>query len=181
MKKMLRALLMAVMTICFCVPAFGSAEAATVALLPLVNNVQDDLANQIFYKEAMAKLNSQKGFVLVENDTLSAAIADVHGAMGLPTENALKHIAEAGKVDIVIAMELNKLDSKVRRSKEENKVFLDLKAKAVAYNAITGVYYAREISPSVWTPEATTARWDWEHEQFGRAVRQEIERILKAK
>ena len=70
MKKVLRYLLMTVMAICFSIPCFGAAEAASVALLPLINNVEggDELANQVFYKNALSVLNSKKGFVVVEND-----------------------------------------------------------------------------------------------------------------
>ena len=62
MKKVLRYLLMTVMAICFSIPCFGAAEAASVALLPLINNVEggDELANQVFYKNALAVLNSKK-------------------------------------------------------------------------------------------------------------------------
>ena len=78
MKKVLRYLLMTVMAICFSIPCFGAAEAASVALLPLINNVEggDELANQVFYKNALAVLNSKKGFVVVENDKLTAVIND---------------------------------------------------------------------------------------------------------
>ncbi len=30
-------------------------------------------------------------------------------------------------------------------------------------------------------PEALTSRWDWVHEEFGRAVRVEIDRVMRAK
>ena len=42
MKKVLRYLLMTVLAICFTIPCLNAAEAATVALLPLVNNVEGD-------------------------------------------------------------------------------------------------------------------------------------------
>ena len=65
MKKLLRCLLMTVMALCFSLPCL-SAEAATVALLPLINNAQNyEEANQIFYKEAIAALNTQKGFMIL--------------------------------------------------------------------------------------------------------------------
>ena len=66
MKKLLRFLVMTVVTLCLSLPCLG-AEAATVALLPLINNVQgDEVANQVFYKEAIATMNAQKGFMMVE-------------------------------------------------------------------------------------------------------------------
>ena len=67
MKKILQYFILTIMTVCSSIPAFSSAEAATVALLPLVNNVKsDDLVTQIFYQEAIGTLNGKDGFMLVE-------------------------------------------------------------------------------------------------------------------
>ena len=75
MKKVLRYLLMTVLAICFTVPCLNAAEAATVALLPLINNVAvDELANQVYYKNSIKALKSQPGFVVMENNTLNNAI-----------------------------------------------------------------------------------------------------------
>ena len=74
MKKIYRYLLMAVLAICLSIPAFA-AEAASIALLPLINNNQgDEIANQVYFKSAINAINAQKGFMLVENDKLPAAI-----------------------------------------------------------------------------------------------------------
>lgn len=180
MKKLLRYLVMTVMAVAFCVPGFSAAEAATVALLPLVNNVQDDVANQVFYKEAMNALKLQKGFVLVENDTLTAAIDAVKLDGRLPSEAELKKIAADGKVDMVIAMQLDKLTKKTTKSTKQRFVVLDLQGKTVAYNVLTGNYYSHEIRSDAKAPEAVTSRWDWKNEQWGRQVRLEMDKALKA-
>lgn len=182
MKKVLRFLVMTIMAVCFAVPGINAAEAASVALLPLVNNVEgDELANQVFYKQAMAVMNSKKGFVMMENDTLTAVIEKEVPAGQLPTEAAMKAIAEQGNVDIVIAMQLDTLEDNVIQSSEENKLKLDLQGYAVAYNKITGDYYKHRIYNDKIVPEAVTARWDWTHEEWGRSVRIEMDRILSGK
>lgn len=182
MKKVLRFLVMTVMAVCFAIPGINAAEAASVALLPLVNNVEgDELANQVFYKQAMAVMNSKKGFVMMENDKLTAVIEKEVPAGQLPDEAALKAIAEQGNVDIVIAMQLDTLEDNVIRSSEENKLKLDLQGYAVAYNKITGDYYKHRIYNDKMIPEALTARWDWTHEEWGRSVRIEMDRILSGK
>ena len=96
MKKVLRYLLMTVMAICFSIPCFGAAEAASVALLPLINNVEggDELANQVFYKNALAVLNSKKGFVVVENDKLTAVIDAAKVGNKVPSAATLEKIAK---------------------------------------------------------------------------------------
>lgn len=182
MKKVLRYLVMTVMAICFAIPGINAAEAATVALLPLVNNVPgDELANQVFYKQAMAVLNSKKGFVMVENDKLTAVIEKETAAGSLPSEAALQAIAKNGDVDIVIAMQLDTLEDNVIMSSEENKLQLDLQGYAVAYNRLTGKFYKHRIYSDKTVPEALTARWDWVHEEWGRSVRLEMDRILSGK
>ena len=181
MKKIYRYLLLTVLALCLSIPALG-AEAASVALLPLINNIQgDELANQIYYKSAINAVNAQKGFMIVENDKLDAAIKAANITSEVPAQNVLAKIAKDGNVDIVIAMQLDKLEDITIYASEENKLQLVLDGKAVAYNKITGEFYQHRIYDDKTIPEALTTRWDWTHEEFGYAVRGEINRILKVK
>ncbi len=182
MKKILRYLMMTVMAVCFFVPGFSTAEAASVALVPLVNNVEgDEIANQVFYKEAINALKVQKGFVLMDNDKITAAI-EANSVKGqLPSESALQKIAVEGDVDIVIAMQLDVLDDEALRSSEGDRLKLDLQGYTVAYNRITGKFYKHRIYDDKIIPEVFSSRWDWTHEEWGRNVRIEIGKALKAK
>ena len=181
MKKIYRYLLMAVLAICLSIPAFA-AEAASIALLPLINNNQgDEIANQVYFKSAINAINAQKGFMLVENDKLTAAIDAAKIAGKVPSKAVLEKIAKDGNVDIVIAMELDKLDDITLYSSEGNMMQLVLDGKAVAYYKITGEFYQHRIYDDKQVPEALTTRWDWTHEEWGRNVRAEINRILKVK
>ena len=181
MKKIYRYLLMTVLAICLSIPAFAT-EAASIALLPLINNVQgDEVANQVYYKSAINAINAQNGFMLVENDKLTAAIEAANIAGKMPTKATFEKIAKEGNVDIVVAMELDKLENITIYSSEENKLQLVLDGKAVAYNRITGEFYQHRIYDDKQVPEALTTRWDWTHEEWGRNVRAEINRILKVK
>ncbi len=180
MKKIVRYLMMSLLAVCLTVPCFGAAEAATVALLPLINNTDNELANQVFYKEALGTLKRQQGFVLVENDKLTAAIAAEQLDGKLPSAAQMRSIAVDGGVDIVIAMQLDELSKTVRASSEERTLILKLQGQAVAYNAITDKVYSHKINSSARAPEAVTSRWDWLNEQWGRQVRLEIEKALKA-
>lgn len=181
MKRIYRYLLMTVLAICLSIPVF-TAEAASIALLPLVNNVTgDEVANQVYFKSAINAINSQKGFMLVENDKVTAAVEAAKIAGKVPTKDTLEKIAKDGNVDIVIAMELDKLDYITIYSSEENELKLTLDGRAVAYNKITGEFYQHRIYDDKTVPEALTTRWDWTHEEWGRNVRAEINRILKVK
>lgn len=181
MKKIYRYLLLTILALCLSVPVLG-AEAASVALLPLINNVQgDELANQVFYKNAIGAINAQKGFMLVENDNLTAVIEANKNGTNVPGEAQLAKIAKDGKVDIVIAMQIDELEDNPVFPSGERYVKLTMDGKAVAYNAITGEYYQHRIYSDKEIDETLTSRWDWVHEEWGYAVRGEINRILDVK
>lgn len=182
MKKVLRYLLMTVLAICFTIPCLNAAEAATVALLPLVNNVAgDELANQVYYKQAINAIKAQPGFVLVENDQLTQAFENAKiNTVGID-QKSLEKIAKEGDVDVVFAMQLDKLARKPLNRTGERVLKLELEGKAFAYNRLNGVYYVHNLKGGKEIDEALTSRWDWAHEEFGRAVRQEISRALRAK
>ena len=181
MKKMYRLLLMTVLALCLSIPVLG-AEAASIALLPLINNVQgDEIANQVYFKSAIGSINAQKGFMLVENDELTVAIEVAKIAGKVPSKATLEKIAKDSNVDIVIAMELDKLEDTTIYASEENKLQLALDGKAVAFNKVTGEFYQHRIYDDKTVPEALTTRWDWTHEEWGRNVKREINRILKVK
>lgn len=182
MKKVLRYLLMTVMALCISLPCL-SAEAASVALLPLINNVEggDEVANQVFYKEAINTLKFKKGFVLVENDKLNAAIEAARIGDEVPNKLTLAKIAKDGNVDIVIAMQIDELKDKPVFPSSERMVELDMEGVAVAYNNINGAFYKHEFASDQQIDETLTSRWDWVHEEFGRQVRREIDRALRAK
>ena len=182
MKKVLRYLLMTVLAICFAIPCLNAAEAATVALLPLVNNVEgDELANQVYYKQAINAIKAQPGFVLVENDQLTQAFENAKINTAGIDQKSLEKIAKEGDVDVVFAMQLDKLARKPLNRTGERVLKLELEGKAFAYNRLNGVYYVHNLKGGKEIDEALTSRWDWAHEEFGRAVRQEISRALRAK
>lgn len=181
MKKVLRYLLMIVMALCISLPCL-SVEAASVALLPLINNVQgDEIANQVFYKNAIAALNRSKGFVMVENDKLTAAIEAVNVGEEVPGEAAMAKIAKDGNVDMVIAIQVDVINDIPVPSSEEEKLKMDIQGYAASYNALTGSYNKFRIYNDNIVPEVFSSRWDLVHEEFGREVRKVVTKALKSK
>ena len=117
----------------------------------------------------------------MDNDKITAAI-EANSVKGqLPSESALQKIAVEGDVDIVIAMQLDVLDDEALRSSEGDRLKLDLQGYTVAYNRITGKFYKHRIYDDKIIPEVFSSRWDWTHEEWGRNVRIEIGKALKAK
>ena len=155
MKKVLRYLVMTVLAICFTIPCLNAAEAATVALLPLVNNVAgDELANQVYYNNAIKALKSMPGFVIVENNQLNAAIDNAKLDTAGLNKNTLEKIAKEGNVDIVFGMQLDKLGKKPMNRVGERMLKLVLEGQAVAYNSLNGVYYSHKVRGDNYTSTA---------------------------
>ena len=181
MKKIYRFLMMTVLALCLSIPALG-AEAASVALLPLINNVEGDtIASQIYFKSALGAINSQKGFVLVDNDQLNAVIEAAKLGSEVPDQATLTKIAKDGNVDLVIAMQLDVLKDEAIYDANDDRLKLDLQGYAVFYNKLTGEFDKHRIFDDKEIPAALASRWDWTHEEWGRNVKREINRILKVK
>ena len=181
MKKIYRYLLMTVLALCLSISALG-AETASVALLPLINNVAGDtIASQVYFKSALSSINAQQGFVLVDNDQLTAAIEAAQLGREVPDQATLAQIAEAGKVDLVIAMQLDVLDDKAIYDGYDDRLKLDLQGYAVSYNKLTGEFNKHRIFDDKEIPAALASRWDWTHDEWGRNVKREVNRILKVK
>ena len=181
MKKIYRYLLLTVLALCLSIPALG-AEAASVALLPLICNVEGDtIASQVYFKNALNSINAQQGFVLVDNDQLTAAIEAAQLGNEVPDQATLAQIAKAGKVDLVIAMQLDVLKDEAIYSGYDDRLKLDLQGYAVSYNKLTGEFDKHRIFDDKEIPAALASRWDWTHDEWGRNVKREVNRILKVK
>ena len=181
MKKIYRYLLLTLLALCLSIPALG-AEAASVALLPLINNVAGDtIASQVYFKSALSSISSQQGFVLVDNDQLTAAIEAAQLGREVPDQATLAQIAKAGKVDLVIAMQLDVLKDEAIYDANDDRLKLDLQGHAVSYNKLTGEYDKHRIFDDKEIPAALASRWDWTHDEWGRNVKREVNRILKVK
>ena len=181
MKKIYRYLLLTVLALCLSIPALG-AEAASVALLPLINNVAGDtIASQVYFKNALNSINAQKGFVLVDNDQLTAAIEAAQLGREVPDQATLAKIAKAGNVDLVIAMQLDVLKDEAIYDTNDDRLKLDLQGYAVSYNKQTGEFDKHRIFDDKEIPAALASRWDWTHDEWGRNVKREVNRILKVK
>ena len=174
MKKIYRYLLLTVLALCLSIPALG-AEAASVALLPLICNVEGDtIASQVYFKNALNSINAQKGFVLVDNDPAKLG-------REVPDQATMAKIAKDGNVDLVIAMQLDVLDDKAIYDGYDDRLKLDLQGVAVSYNKLTGEFNKHRIFDDKEIPAALASRWDWTHDEWGRNVKREVNRILKVK
>ena len=66
MKKFMNFVLMAVLAVCFVLPAAGKAEAAKLAVVPLANHVEDNTtASMIYMEEILERIASETGADIV--------------------------------------------------------------------------------------------------------------------
>ena len=175
MKKFLNYLLLALVTICFALPLGGKAEAAKVAVVPLANNVAgDDMAGTIYMQEALALFRYPE-FDLLGDDVVIAAV----GENGLAdySKAALQKVAQATGADIVVAMQLDKLEAKRMPQRKEATLKMDLRGKFASLDTLTGAYYYKDLRDSRTIEEAVTVRGDWKHEVLQNVVRNAFKKV----
>lgn len=175
MKKILNYLLLALVTICFALPLGGKAEAAKIAVVPLANNVAgDDMGGTIYMQEALALFRYPE-FDLLGDDVVIAAV----GEKGLTdySKASFQKVAQATGADIVVAMQLDKLDAKRMPQRKEATLKMDLRGKFASLDTLTGAYYYKDLRDSRTIEEAVTVRGDWKHEVLQNVVRNAFKKV----
>lgn len=176
MKKFFNYVLLALVTICFALPLGGKAEAAKVAVVPLANHVAgDELAGTIYMQEALALFRYPE-FDLLGEDVVLEAIGSENGLADY-SKAALERVAQATGADVVVAMQLDKLDAKRMPQRKEATLKMDLRGKFASLNTVTGAYYYKDLRDTRTIEEAVTVRGDWEHEVLQNVVRNAFKRL----
>lgn len=166
--------------------AAGKIEAATVAVIPLINRVEfntveeEKVPNQIFYTEGLGALRDKPGYILVENDRLRHAIENNTTPNEMPTHEQMKLISKKSNVDILLAVELTDYGRK-RYNKGSGEMFMqmDIKANVVTYNRLTGKYKCKVIRDDTPYDATLESRYDRVQEAWIKLVRREFGRIVK--
>ena len=176
MKKIFNYVLLALVTVCFALPLGGKAEAAKVAVVPLANHVAgDELAGTIYMQEALALFRYPE-FDLLGEDVVLEAIGSENGLADY-SKAALEKVAQATGADVVVAMQLDKLDAKRMPQRKEATLKMDLRGKFASLNTVTGAYYYKDLRDTRTIEEAVTVRGDWEHEVLQNVVRNAFKKV----
>ncbi|MCD7874324.1 MAG: hypothetical protein LUH17_05015 [Acidaminococcaceae bacterium] len=144
MKKFMNFVLMAVLTVCFVLPAAGGkAEAAKLAVVPLANHVEDNTTASMIYMEELMDMFKFPEFDMLAEDVVEKAV----GAKDISdfSKANLERIARETGADIVIAMSLDKLDDKILFPRREPTLQLDMSGEFAFLNKVTGRYYTKNI------------------------------------
>lgn len=182
MSKFMKTVAMLAVSAACMLPAIVS-EAATVALVPLVNNVVDrDDLGAIYYDRAIEAIKNGES-ELVDDEKVEKVINKVVKQGTLPGEAELRTISEEGNVDIVIAMEVNELERVdiMMDNATEQELTLKLNGKCAYYNALSNQYKLVKISDSDRQPISVGARYDVEGEIFANNISRYVKRILGVK
>lgn len=161
----------------------NSAEAAKVALLPLVNNVVDreDL-NQIYYDRAVSATKEADDSEIVENTEVDA-FGDKFVKLGqLPDQEALAELAQKSGSDLVVMMQVDEMSyHKKSTNLNSDGLVLNLKGRLVAFDNIQGKFINKRIDDEDECKESLTARYDVLGDQFAKSVTREMKRLLGVK
>lgn len=163
-------------------------EAATVALIPLINRVefetveQEKVPNMIYMNQALNVLKNKPGYMLVENERLRYAVKENVDPYVLPTKEQMAIVSKKGNVDIVFAMELTDYTYDVEpRAAESRLVKMNVRANLVSYNRLTGKYLIKKCIDDSEFDETFTSRWDVCQESWTKMVKQEFDRATRFK
>ena len=88
MKKIMNFVLMAVLAVCFVLPAAGKAEAAKLAVVPLANHVEDNTTASMIYMEEIMDTFKFPEFDMIAEDVVDKA-AGIFLISVKPTWNVL--------------------------------------------------------------------------------------------
>ncbi len=180
--KLFRGLAMAAAAACISFSVVSSADAANVALLPLVNNVveREDLG-AIYYDRAVAATKLDESLTIIDNGELDEAIAKNLKPNTLPDKATCEAIAQAGNVDYIFIMQVDKLDYKESFNTHSDGVILNLRGKCVSYNVSSGKYVNKSGIEQDSKDGSLLARYDICGNQFGDSVTREIKKALGIK
>jgi hypothetical protein len=178
MNKIFKYLFLGVLAVCFAAPVTAKVEAAKIAVVPLIVNVEDEGGmNAILYSEACSKQFTYPEFDFVDTDLVKKAVAaqsDVFSKAGMQA------IMDATGADIVMAMSVDRFDWTEDRRRQAPVTKLDFRGKFATLNRLTGKYKADNwVNSSEMESEAISPRSDWPHSEFARTVREEIKKATK--
>lgn len=158
-------------------------DAASIALLPLVNNVteREDLS-AIYFDRAVEVVKIGNNNEILENKELEEASKKyIKEGQLIGREEAIK-IAEESGADVVFMMQVDSLDIDETVSySDQNVVILKLRGNVVSYNATTGKFAKVKLMEDNKVQGSLMARYDVSGNQFGNVVTSQIKRALGIK
>lgn len=163
-----------------CVAPCFSADAATIAVIPLVNNVAEyENADAVYFDRVVEALKKNGTFEMVEDTGLDKAIAKYTKQGVLPDTEALKAICEEGNVDAVFAYQLDLLEDEQKLFGTEWNYKVYMRGKVAAYNTLAkNPVKNNKVVEEIERPYSESARFNIKEEVFADSVTREINRAI---
>ena len=136
----------------------------------------EDITKQDYPVQEALALFRYPEFDLLGEDVVLEAIGSENGLADY-SKAALEKVAQATGADIVVAMQLDKLDAKRMPQRKEATLKMDLRGKFASLNTVTGAYYYKDLRDTRTIEEAVTVRGDWEHEVLQNVVRNAFKKV----
>lgn len=173
LSKLLLTAMLAVFSLC---GGVGVANAADLVMLPFINNALYEGIETVYYDNYIDCVKEQDIYNIIENEQVTAAIEKYKNQ--LPSEEAMRAIAEETQASLVIGFELDKLVNTEDMSKKEPMDRIELSGKCVVYNMTTGFYKVYKIHHDSQYESGYYTRQNLPLRIWARTVRHEMHRAL---
>lgn len=184
MQKIVRFLMLALLVVGFTLPAFGKAEAAKIAVLPLVTQEQDDAARRSWIEACNAQFKFPE-YNMVDDTLMEQAIKEVNYATVAksgPSESLIREVMKKTGAEIGVMMVVDELSMvPIRPNSREEFFELTQKTRIMLVNSITGTVKSHRVNDSEEVEYAIIVREDYLHKQFKNTCIHELKVVTKEK
>lgn len=188
MQKILRYLFLALCVLGLTLPAFGKAEAAKLAVLPIVTNeesAEEQAASRRVWNEQCAAIFKFPQFNIVDDTDMDLALKDLNykeAAKEGPDEALIRQVMEKTGADMGIMLVLEELSLEpVIPPTKDDYYILAQKGRLMLVNKISGEVKSSRINEEDMIEYAVTVRSDYTHDQLRNTITRELKKISKAK
>lgn len=173
----------------FSLSMIGSAEAAKVLVLPAIINVNEaecnatiEEINQTYYNQVVDSLKNAPDMEMIDGDEIEKKVNQYTDAKVLPNEKQLAELANEVDADIILQMELNKLEENRIVFVGDEYISMNMQGFAVSYDRNNKkAYQKHRIYDDSRVDSSLMARSNFSLEQWRNAVTQEANRIIGVK
>lgn len=184
MQKILRFLMLALLVVGFTLPAFGKAEAAKVAVLPLVTSEPDDLARRL-WTEAYTNQFEYPEYTLIDDTIIASAVQGTNYAVVAkkgPNEALIREIMTKTGADIGVMMVVDQLtEEPIRPNSREDYFGLTIKTRIMLVNNLNGLVKKHRVNDYEEVEYELMVREDYLHKLFKNNCIRELKIVTKEK
>lgn len=184
MTRLCRFLMLTLLVLGFVLPSYGKAEAAKVAVLPLVMEEQDAAARRAWV-EACTKQFKFPEFTMIDDTVMDNAAKEANYAtlaQNGPDEALIRKIMAKTGADIGVMMVIDELSmNPIRPNGYEDMYAINQKTRIMLVNNITGTVNKHRVNDSEEVEYAVIVRSDYLHDQFRNTCIRELKKVNKVK